>query len=308
VKATSDAPTRYSGFGWQNPEPITRAHLAPIYGIHAAHCTSVFNSWSHGSIFINDDDLDSCIDFMGITEYCDKMDHALVGTGSLPDGAKVFQCEARTESEDVLEQIVHIGKGVAEGLVTAAPFVALGVQGAACAEGVVFACATIAVQVAGHAVPNEVRNVYGYVNDALQCSNGDVVACSTLGVAALKAADISIPGEDLAQLAFLADRCRNNDFRACMILGQKAAGAAGVPVGAINLAAINAEKCFNGDPQACIALGEQAADARVPFNSLPNARELISRCSPGDVNNIDAAKRVYEDCQKIGQALAAISR
>jgi hypothetical protein len=314
VQALSNVATRYSGGQvWSPPQSITRPKLGPIYGLHAAFCSRIARDWSNGDD-LHEDDNAACLEFMGINAYCKSHD-AFVGVGYPPRATlpRFLICSPIGHRDSPGEQVLHIGNGVLEGLITAAPYVALGVQAYACADGVVFACATIAVDLASRAgvVPDEVRAVYGYVNDAQQCSNGDVVACSKLGVAGAKALHIDIPGEDIAEVALLAERCRNNDFAACLRFGEMAAGAAGVPVDAINLAAINARKCFDGDELACIALGEQAADVRIP-NALPGSgvdlNGLILSCSPDGVNTVDQAKRNFENCKKLGQTLAAVPR
>jgi hypothetical protein len=175
---------------------------------------------------------------------------------------------------------------------------------------VLFACATAAADLVGRTgvIPDEARVAYGLISATEQCSDGDIVSCAKLGVAGAKAVGVEIPGEDAGQVALLSQSCANDDFGACVRLGEMAAGAAGVPVDAINLAAINAEKCYDGDPAACIALGEQAADARVPVRNLPNGDALIRKCSPGEVNNVDEARRSFEDCRALGTALATNSR
>jgi hypothetical protein len=296
--------------GYDPTPSLTRANFAPIYGRHASACTRIFKGWSWGDVD-HDGYLEECLDFMGITAHCAEQGGG-VGQEYPPQDVhpKFFKCVFPVKDEDVLDQIEHIANGVVEGLVTAAPFVALAAQAYACADGVLFACGTLAADIAERSgvVPDDVKVPYRLVKLTYQCSDGDIVSCANLGAAGAKAVGVDIPGEDAGQVALLTQRCANDDFGACMRLGEMAAGAAGVSSGAISMAAINAQKCYDGDPAACIALGEQAADARVPVHNLPNGDDLIRKCSPGDVNNVDEARRSFEDCRALGTALAAIPR
>jgi len=292
--------------GWVGAT-ITRSNYGPIYGTHAAACTRYFRAWSYGDELHNDQ-VDECQDYMGITSHCDQMDHAIVTVGYPPQATtpRFLQCSPRAAPDDVIEQLVHITKGVGEGLVTAAPFVALVVQGYACLDGVVFACGTIAVDVGERLelIPDEVKQAYSLVNAAEQCSNGDVIACAKLGAAGAKAAGVNIPGEDVGQIALMSQQCVNEDFGACLRLGEKAADAAGVHIGALNQVAKAAQDCYGGNTNACIALGEQAADARVPVRNLIDGAGKVDRCS----GNQGINQRSVTDCLALGQDLASMAR
>jgi hypothetical protein len=289
--------------GWYG-DTLTRANFGPIYGRHAAFCTARFKQWSNGDD-LHEDDMDACILFMGIKAHCASLD-SFVAVGYPPQDTRprFLVCSQIGHSENVVEQIVHIGKGVAEGLVTAAPFVALGLQAYACADGVLFACGTVAVDLAGRAgvIPDEVKVAYNLVNAAQQCSNGDILSCAKLGAAGAKAAGVSIPAEDVGKVALLTQQCANDDFGACLRLGEKAADAAGVPIEALNQAAKNARDCYDGDLEACYALGQlAAAQTDIPLQGVANGVENYQRCKA-------SGGRSLTDCRELGQALVAVAR
>jgi hypothetical protein len=289
--------------GWYG-STLTRANFGPIYGRHAAFCTARFKQWSNGDD-LHADDLDACIEFMGIKAHCADRD-AFVAVGYPPQDTRprFLVCSQIGHPENVLEQIVHIGRGVGEGLVTAAPFIALGLQAYACADGVLFACGTVAVDLAGRAgvIPDEVKVAYNLVNAAQQCSNGDILSCAKLGAAGAKAAGVSIPAEDAARVALLTQQCANDDFGACLRLGEKAADAAGVPINALNQAAKNARDCYDGDLEACYALGQlAAAQTDIPLQGVADGVENYQRCR-------DSGGRSLTDCRELGKALVAVAR
>jgi hypothetical protein len=286
------------------PSSITTANFGPIYGAHAAHCSNVFRVWSHGQDGL-DDPLQKCADFMGITAYCESK-NAYVATGYPPGSEtdRFLQCRERSGSNDVVDQFVRIWTGIGQGLGEAAvativfsPEIG---QGLACLDGVVFACATLAVDLGARAVelPPEIADAVDLVTDASSCVNGDIVSCARLGAAGARAAGIPIPGEDAGQVALLTQQCLNEDYAACLRLGEKAAMAAGVPMGQIKQAAKNAQDCYAGDVDACIALGRQAAKAGIPVGGIADGADNMRQCSVGSLT----------DCQQLGQAIAAIPR
>jgi hypothetical protein len=283
---------------------ITTANFGPIYGAHAAACSNVFRSWSRGQNGL-DDRLQECMDFMGITAYCDARDaNVTVGYPPQSESDRFLQCSSRAHPDDVVDQFVHIWKGIGQGLRDAAiativysPQI---VQGYACLDGVVFACASLAVDLAVRAdvLPPEMRDAVDLAVDATNCVDGDVVSCAKLGAAGARAVGIGIPGEDAGQVALLTQQCANEDYGACVRLGEKAAAAAGVPVEQINQAARNAQDCYAGDVDACIALGRQAAKAGIPVGGVVDGADNMRQCSVGSLT----------DCQQLGQALAAVPR
>jgi hypothetical protein len=296
---------RSDGISASRPlQAISRANFGPIYGTHAAYCSGVLRYWSSG-LDPGDAVLQSCTDYMGITAYCNRQD-AYVSIGYPPQRElpRYAQCTSRTHSENVLEQAEHIARGVAEGLKDAAIATVVYspeiVQGAACMNGVAFACASLAVSLAARAIelPPEIADAVDLASDASGCVNGDVISCAKLGAAGARAAGVAIPGEEAGQLAGLAQACINEDSGACLRLGEQAAMAAGVPLQQINQAALNAQDCYSGDVDACIALGRQAAKAGIPVGGVADGADNIRQCSYGSL----------ADCQQLGQALAAVPR
>jgi hypothetical protein len=283
---------------------ITTANFGPIYGAHAAACSHIFRIWSRGQNGL-DTQLQECMDYMGITAYCDaKNAYVTVGYPPQSESNRFLQCTERTGSNDVVDQFVHIWTGIGEGLRDAAVativYSPLIIQGYACLDGVVFACASLAVDIGSRVVelPPEIGDAVDLVAEASSCVNGDVVSCAKLGAAGARAAGVEIPGEDAGHIALLTQQCLNEDYAACLRLGERAAMAAGVPVGQIQQAAKNAQDCYEGNVDACIALGRQAAKAGIPVGGVADGADNMQQCSFGSL----------PDCQQLGQAIAAIPR
>jgi hypothetical protein len=286
---------------------ITTANFGPIYGAHAAYCSNIFRAWSGGRDGLDLDEkspLATCIDFMGITAYCDNKG-ANVGVGYLPQTeTRILQCTARGHSDDVVDQFIHIWTGIGQGLGEAAVATLVYspeiVQGYACLDGVAFACASLAVDLAGRIIelPPAIKDAVDLATDATGCVNGDVVSCAKLGAAGARAVGVAIPGEDAGQIALLTQQCANEDYGACLRLGEKAAMAAGVPIGKINQAAKDAQDCYAGDVDACIAVGRQAAAVGIPVGGIANGADNLQQCSYGRLDN----------CKALGSAIAAIPR
>jgi hypothetical protein len=243
--------------------------------------------------------------FLGIKAYCDSHDHAYVTVGYPPQAyfPRFLQCTSRSDSEDVVDQFVHIWTGIGQGLADAAVATVVYLpeitQGVACLDGVMFACASLAVDLSARAVdlPPELEVAVDLATDAASCVDGDIVSCAELGKAGARAAGVGIPGEDEQQVAALVLQCANEDYAACARLGLRAAAAAGVPVDQINQAARNAQDCYGGSVDACIALGRQAARAGIPIGGIVDGAQSMSQCSLGSL----------ADCLQLGQALAAVS-
>jgi hypothetical protein len=286
------------------PSSITTANFGPIYGAHAAYCSNVFRVWSRGREGI-DGPLTECQNFMGITAYCEsKGAYVTVGYPPQSESGRFLQCTARSGSNNVVDQFVHIWTGIGQGLGEAAVATIVYspeiIQGYACLDGVVFACASLAVDLGarGLDLPPEIKDAVDLVNDASGCVNGDVVSCARLGAAGARAVGVEIPGEDAGQVALMTQQCLDEDYAACLRLGERAAMAAGVPMGQIKQAAKNAQDCYEGDVDACIALGRQAAKAGIPVGGVADGADNMRQCSVGSLT----------DCQQLGQAIAAIPR
>jgi hypothetical protein len=283
---------------------ITTANFGPIYGARAAYCSRVFRAWSGGQNGM-DDPLQKCTDYTGLTAYCNNKGGILVvGYPPQSESNRFLKCVARADSDDVITQFVRIWTGIGQGLEEA--FVAtivyspLIIQGYACLDGVVFACASLAVDIAvrAGAVPSDIQDAVILANYASACVNGDVVSCAKLGAAGARAAGVEIPGEEAGQIALLVQECLKEDYGACLRLGERAAMAAGVPMDQINEAAKNAQRCYEGDVDACIALGRQAARSGIPVGGVTDGTGNLIQCSEGSL----------VDCQQLGQSIAAIPR
>jgi hypothetical protein len=283
-------------FRSQQQTPITRDNFSPIYATHTAYCTRVMKDWSRGNDLISDGILDSCQDFLGIKAYCKSQD-SFVGVGYQPQGylPRFLVCSKIGHSDDLMDQAQHIAKGVGQGLVTAtvvtiayAPEI---VQGYGCVQGVVFACATLAVDLGTRAVelPPELQDAVDLANDATRCVNEDVVACVRLGAAAARAVDIPIPGSAAGEVASLTIACAKEDYAACLRLGEKAAMAAGIPLDKITGITQNAQDCAAGVVAACIALSSQALPPGSPVADAQEVAALSQACANKD----------YGACQRL---------
>jgi hypothetical protein len=250
-----------------------------------------------------DDELERCMNFTGITAYCNNKG-GFIATGYPPEGSRFLMCASRSDPDDVITQFVRIwtgiGQGLEEAVVATIVYSPLIIQGYACLDGVVFACASLAVDVAvrAGAVPSGIEGVVSLANYASACVNGDVVSCAKLGAAGARAAGVEIPGEEAGQIALLVQECLKEDYGACLRLGERAAMAAGVPMDQINEAAKNAQACYEGDVDACIALGRQAARSGIPVGGITEGTGNLIQCSEGSL----------VDCQQLGQSIAAIPR
>jgi len=169
-----------------------------------------------------------CEDYLGLTALC-QSEGAHVVFGYKPNSEQQFlTCGQNSRPETFIEQFADLSqrleKIVTDAFVAVYPIDGPVVEGYACLDGALFACATLAVDVV-HQVP-ELKNVSPEALD--------------LGGAA-------------------ADCVDGDDFQACMRLGEQAADAAGVPVGGVANGADNLNACTGGDIVACTQLGQSLA-------------------------------------------------
>jgi hypothetical protein len=288
--------------GWQDPGAITQSNLGPKVFVDplAPQCTHFFSMWRGG--YDDDDLLNRCNDFFGITAWCSSQgsDRYLAQVFPPQSNDRIEVCAQRGKPlGDALEQTQFLATAIGQALLSAAPFVDDVVQGTLCLYGTLFACATLAANGASQAnlvsegVAQDAVDLTGKVGD---CADGDIVACAQAGVKGVKdaasAANVKIPGADAADAAI--DCANNQDFDSCVQLGEMAADAAGLPP-AVSQAAANVKACSNGDTGACIALGQAAAQAGVPTGGVAQGASLIQTCAQGDV----------VACTQLGKALVA---
>ncbi len=292
----------YSDY-WGGP-PMTRPSFGPVYGAHASVCSAIFRSWSGGNDNIYYEYLQDCQNFMGITAYCAARDAGVVIGYS--DSGRFYHCSPHADSDnDVFDQFVHIWTGIGQGLGEAAVATIVYspeiIQGYACLDGVAFACASLAADLAvrAGAVPPEVEGATDLVLAASSCVDGDVFSCAKLGSAGARAVGVEIPGDDGGEIAQLTQACLNEeDYGACLRLGEKAADAAGVPINEINEVAKNLQTCYAGDLDACVALGQQAAAARIPVGGIADGANVTQLCLDGGI----------AECQELGRMIASVPR
>jgi hypothetical protein len=283
-------------FRSQQQTPITRDNFSPIYATHTAYCTRILKSWSRGNDLIKDETLQGCQDYLQISAYCKSQD-AFVGVGYQPQGylPRFLMCSKIGHADDLIDQAQHIATGVGQGLWTAAvttiAYAPEIVQGYGCIQGVVFACATLAVDLGARTLdlPPELKDAVDLANDATRCVNEDVIACVRLGAAAARAVDIPIPGSDASEVASLTIACAHQDYGACLRLGEKGAMAAGIPIDKITGITKNAQDCYAGVVSACIALSGQALP---PGNPVAEAQEVAALSDA-------CIKKDYGACQRL---------
>lgn len=269
---------------------------------NAGECTRYFRAWHLGDTG-HEDNVDACIDFMGLTQRCKDMD-AYVTTGYVDapgtwnGDLRILQCTRNHHPDDIVDQFVHIWTGIGQGLITAAPFVAEGVLLGACAYGQIYACAVLALEVsdqAGIRIPTQVGDALYIANKAPQCIDGDVVACAYLGARGAKAVGLEIPGVPALKIIEDQQRCTDGEFAACVRLGKEAADAGGIEIGAAPANVIDAQACLDGHKDTCVALAKEAIKEHTPLKGVAGVAEDLAACE----NHDEAA------CRRAGQQLAA---
>jgi hypothetical protein len=282
-----------------NNDPLTRPNYAPIYGTHTAFCMGEVRPLTLSQTALKD-----CEDFLGITQHCAE-EQAHVVNGYPPQSEIPFlTCGRNAPNEGIIEQYEEIAKAIESAVVTVfvgiAPMLGPAVEISACSSGVIFACATLAVDVAAQVAGTEgvASDVLDLSNSAAGCADGDILACVKLGTKGTSAAGVDIPGEDLVRAGQDGQACADGDFAACLRLGEQAADAAGVQADVVKQAAQEADACLDGNFDACTSLGQHAAQLGVPVGGVANASANLNACKQGDV----------VACTQLGQALAAVPR
>ena len=265
--------------------------------VEPGDCTRFLRRWRGG--YEAEATLGSCLWIMGIQQYCQARD-AFPAT-AYDGNRRYLKCAPYSRPDDAVEQMEHIARGVAQGLtdayVAAAPFVAPVVAGVACIYGVLYACGTLALELADQAglgLPPEAAEAVTIVKQVNACVDGGVLDCAKLGARGARAAGLEIPGKDLARVVEDARKCGNGEFAACIRLGLTAADAAGVPVGLGTADVTDAQDCLARDSNACAALGKRAAQAvGIPLAGVTQGVTNARDCNNGDRNA----------CIALGQAL-----
>ena len=262
-------------------------------------CTTFFRRWRGG--YEHEPMLTACLWIMGIEQYCAAHD-AFVGT-DYDANRRFLKCAPKAHPDDAFEQMEHIARGIAQGLTTAyvaaAPFVTPVVAGLGCINGVLYACGTLVLELAGQAglqLPAEAAQALDIANDVKDCAEGAVVACAQLGVRGARAAGVQIPGVDIAKVTEDSTKCRNGEFAACVRLGLTAAKAAGVPVGLGDSDVASAQECLTGNSDACLEVGQRVAKAAgLPLGDVPQGAANARKCASGDTTAcIDLGKAVVK--------------
>ena len=269
---------------------------------NAGDCTRLFVAWSRG--YENDDQVDSCINFMGVDKYCNDRDAAVYAVevsdaeNSRRGVSRILKCLPHVHSDDVVDQFIHIWTGIGEGLLTAAPFVGEAVLAVTCAYGQIYACAVLALEVsdqAGVRIPTEVGDAIYIANKAPQCIDGDVVACAYLGARGAKAVGLEIPGIPVLKVIEDQQRCTDGEFAACVRLGKDATDAGGIETGALTGGILNAQACLDGNKDTCLALAKEAIKEHVPLKGVVGATEDVAACDAGD----------RKACYRLGKQISA---
>jgi hypothetical protein len=291
-------------FRWDASFRQPRQHENTGHGLYVSpgHCTRFFRSWRNGAE--DESLLDICPWVMGIGKHCEDRD-AFVAVAYDADG-RYLTCAPYSHPDDILEQAEHIARGVSEGLVTAyvaaAPYLEPAISGIACLNGVVYGCATLALQLADQAgleLPGEAAQAIEIAEEVTACIEGSAIDCAQLGARGARAAGVTIPGEDAVHVAEDAQQCGDGDFRACIRLGLTAANAAGAPVDLGSGDELDIQGCLEGDEEACLSLAQRVAQrVDFPLDGVTQGAENARQCASGDP----------EACTALGRALAAAAR
>jgi hypothetical protein len=288
---------------WKAPFSLTGAGITPV--VPPGDCVKFLRRWRGGA----EDDylLENCLWIMGIEPYCRAHD-AFVAVQYEPNNyhPRYFKCAANWHESTLLEEIDHLVRGIGQGLATAytaaAPYFGPVVSAYACVQGVIFACATLALDLADRAglqLPREAADAVQIASHVTKCVDGNIASCAQLGVRGARAAGITIPGEDAIRVAEDVRKCANQDFAACARLGLTAADAAGVPIGLGPASVADIQDCLNDAGQACLALGRDAAQAAgFPLGGVTQGVENARRCVNGPPAGGDTAA-----CLALGKAL-----
>ena len=310
---------KQSDGAWNPPIRLTSLENTPF--ITAGACTNYFNRWRDFQLQGEDDYMmQNCQQIMGVTAYCAKQDANPLVDNFTEQGGHVARerliCVPKSHPDTIGQQADHIVKGVSEGLsdamTAAAPYLGPVVEGVSCANGVIYACAALALDIVdrtlGDAMSSDVKTVLQIGNDALACANGNVATCASLGAQGIKAATgFDIPGGDIAQNILDSKDCDDGSFTACARLGEQAAEAAGLPRSTsqnIATAFVDARACLSTidadtsqdkvNVKPCADLGTQLVAAAVPRGGLADAINLAQDCSNG----------VTDACEQLGKEAA----
>ena len=313
---------------WKSPiEPWSTFRLTDAAGdrfITAGLCSVFFNNWRDG----HDDDymMTECSEIMGINAHCAESGAIPMMTYGGPQGNdRWLVCVPRYRQDSIGEQAERIAVDVKDGLndalVAASPYLGPAIEAYGCLNGVVYACAALALDILDRAivdVPPEARAALNISNDLISCIDGDVAACVTAGKLGYKTAvGHEIPGGDLIQIALDARECREDIFAACARMGQAAAEAAGIPKGVIppNLGemVVDAEKCLDtldtDNHDACVDLGRSIAEANdIPYGDILNGLLLADRCVDEDgIKDADACRTLGERAARVAGVPVALA-
>jgi hypothetical protein len=293
---------------WQPVFHVARAGITPIYTF--PQCLSALQRWRAGST--DELRLESCRWIVGIEQFCRDQDALVVVAYDDRGRNSHFACSPRHRRLSVTEQadlLVHgIGEGIADGFVAAAPYLGVAISGVACVKGVLFACATLAVDMVSRAgvLPPEAADGMKLAEKMLKCADGDVAACADAAAKAVKGSagqlGVKLPDVEPGKNHHDAEKCADGDFAACARLGAAAAKVAGVPPGMSPPGSndvANAADCLNNKPDACRALGHEAAHLPgFPLKGIVQGDALAAACRRGDASA----------CAQLGRALALAAR
>jgi len=199
----------------------------------AGQCTRYFIAWRNGNDLVP---LEWCEEVLGLTSYCKAHGSFVAEDLNTKTGKRALICSPINKKDTPGEQVEHIARGVEQGLqdafVAASPFLGPASEGLACVNGVIYACAALALDIAEHASGNQVpgvgADVLAITRQAQDCAGGDLGACAQIGLRGAARAGLNIPGKDPAKVAAAAQKCNANDQAACAELGEDAVDAAGL--------------------------------------------------------------------------------
>ena len=280
----------------------------------AARCTGLFRLYATGGrwdLIYAQPALEECTRTMGLEKYCaDRKSYVATSyekrvTGDPRGNRRALVCQPYAQDDSFGEELERLVTGIAEGLadaaVAAAPFMSMAIQGAGCLKGLIFACATLALDIAGEAgaeVPGLARDAVDVAKHAPDCISGDVIACVRLGARGAKAGGLEIPGVDAGDVAANVKKCAAEELPACLRVGQAAADAAGVRGGPALGSAADAQACADGDTNACANLGRAIGRATdLPLNDIIGGAENAQKCAREDVGA----------CVRLGKEVAEVA-
>jgi hypothetical protein len=249
-------------------------------------CAAWANLWAAGN-YPEEETVVACSQTLGLTAYCASLKNDQGAQGYVAWLGDRLVCALPGENLDWGQQAAIILKSMADGTITALPYVIDAAEGISCLSGVVVSCVDVGTKLLNAAhVNGDVAATLQAVSGGVNCVGGDATACTALAMQAANAAGVGGPvGKALSAIDGL-ERC-TQEADACVSLGLALARDAGVDgpiINAIN-AANDLQQCANGYIIDCAVAGDamaKAAGAGQFADQLLHGATIALACAQSD--------------------------